>query len=452
MLADWFYIEPTHSLRFAHAGDALALVVFVAVSALVSGLVDRLARRSAQLARSQAETEALGGAGLGHRAARQRGAASARDRAARRRSTSTRSRCSRRHPTAGGSTRRPANRCRRRPEDASYSAELVERLDAGRRGPVAPRRGPAAARRRSSPSCGSRRPRCACRPRPRRAAASPRRTTCATRCSPRCRTTCAARSPTSRRPRPASLSDDVEWPPDEVRVVLQDHRRRGRPAPLRSSSNLLDMGRLQAGMLGVHIDAGRRRRGRLRRAGEPVRRRLRRSTSTFPRRPAAGRRPTRRCSSGRSPTSSSTRSTGRPKERAVRVEAAVVGGRIDIRDRRPRRRDPPRPARRGVPAVPAPRRRRPRDLRRHRPRLAVTKGFVEAMDGEIVHRGHARWRRHRRDHAGGRAVSRVLVVDDDLRILQDARGQPARPRVRGRPRRAPARRRSNSRRATIPTS
>ena len=41
--ADWFYIEPTHSLRFAHAGDALALVVFVAVSALVSGLVDRLA-------------------------------------------------------------------------------------------------------------------------------------------------------------------------------------------------------------------------------------------------------------------------------------------------------------------------------------------------------------------------------------------------------------------------
>ena len=57
--ADWFYIEPTHSLRFAHAGDALALVVFVAVSALVSGLVDRLARRTAQLARSQAETEAL---------------------------------------------------------------------------------------------------------------------------------------------------------------------------------------------------------------------------------------------------------------------------------------------------------------------------------------------------------------------------------------------------------
>ncbi len=59
LLADWFYIAPTHSFRFAHAGDALALVVFVAVSAFVSGLVDRLASRSAQLARGQAEVEAL---------------------------------------------------------------------------------------------------------------------------------------------------------------------------------------------------------------------------------------------------------------------------------------------------------------------------------------------------------------------------------------------------------
>ena len=59
LLADWFYIAPTHSFRFAHAGDALALVVFVAVSAFVSVLVDRLASRSAQLARGQAEVEAL---------------------------------------------------------------------------------------------------------------------------------------------------------------------------------------------------------------------------------------------------------------------------------------------------------------------------------------------------------------------------------------------------------
>ena len=59
LLADWFYIAPTQSLRFAHAGDALALVVFVAVSALVSVLVDRLSTRTAQLAREQAEVEAL---------------------------------------------------------------------------------------------------------------------------------------------------------------------------------------------------------------------------------------------------------------------------------------------------------------------------------------------------------------------------------------------------------
>jgi two-component system sensor histidine kinase KdpD len=59
LVADWFYIDPTPSLRFAHFGDALALVVFVAVSALVSGLVDRLASRTAQLAREQVETEAL---------------------------------------------------------------------------------------------------------------------------------------------------------------------------------------------------------------------------------------------------------------------------------------------------------------------------------------------------------------------------------------------------------
>jgi two-component system sensor histidine kinase KdpD len=57
--ADWFYIEPTHSFRFARAGDALALVVFVMVSALVSTLVDRLARRNAQHARDQVESDAL---------------------------------------------------------------------------------------------------------------------------------------------------------------------------------------------------------------------------------------------------------------------------------------------------------------------------------------------------------------------------------------------------------
>ena len=59
LFADWFYIAPTHSLHFHQAGDAVTLVVFVAVAVIVSGLVDRLARRTAQLARRQAESEAL---------------------------------------------------------------------------------------------------------------------------------------------------------------------------------------------------------------------------------------------------------------------------------------------------------------------------------------------------------------------------------------------------------
>ncbi len=57
--ADWYYIPPTGTLRIERAGDAAALVVFVAVASLVSGLVDRLSSRTGQLARSRAESEAL---------------------------------------------------------------------------------------------------------------------------------------------------------------------------------------------------------------------------------------------------------------------------------------------------------------------------------------------------------------------------------------------------------
>ncbi|MDQ6696476.1 MAG: DUF4118 domain-containing protein, partial [Actinomycetota bacterium] len=65
LFADWFFIGPTGSLRVARAGDAVAAVVFIAVSALVSVLVDRLARRNVQLARGQIETEALAGLASG---------------------------------------------------------------------------------------------------------------------------------------------------------------------------------------------------------------------------------------------------------------------------------------------------------------------------------------------------------------------------------------------------
>jgi len=65
LFADWFYFAPTQSLRLSLARDAVALVVFVAVAALVSGLVDQLARRSAQLARGRTETQALAGLASG---------------------------------------------------------------------------------------------------------------------------------------------------------------------------------------------------------------------------------------------------------------------------------------------------------------------------------------------------------------------------------------------------
>jgi len=73
LLADWFFIEPIHSMNIRRAGDGLALVVFVAVSSLVSFLVDawRGAQRTAG-ARSGGDRGA-GQAGLGHGPARRGG-------------------------------------------------------------------------------------------------------------------------------------------------------------------------------------------------------------------------------------------------------------------------------------------------------------------------------------------------------------------------------------------
>jgi two-component system sensor histidine kinase KdpD len=58
-VADFLYISPERSLRVAGPGELLTLVVFIAVSTLVSVLVDRLARRTAEVARGRAEAEAL---------------------------------------------------------------------------------------------------------------------------------------------------------------------------------------------------------------------------------------------------------------------------------------------------------------------------------------------------------------------------------------------------------
>jgi two-component system sensor histidine kinase KdpD len=59
LCADFFFAEPIYSLRIAHAADVVALIMFFAVAAVVSVLVDRLARRSMQIARARAEAETL---------------------------------------------------------------------------------------------------------------------------------------------------------------------------------------------------------------------------------------------------------------------------------------------------------------------------------------------------------------------------------------------------------
>jgi len=57
--ADWFLVPPVHSLTINRGGDAAALVVFVVVAVTVALSMDRLARRAVQVARARAEAEAL---------------------------------------------------------------------------------------------------------------------------------------------------------------------------------------------------------------------------------------------------------------------------------------------------------------------------------------------------------------------------------------------------------
>jgi two-component system sensor histidine kinase KdpD len=58
-LGEFFFTHPYHSFRMSVTAEIVAMIVFGAVAAIVSVLVDRLARRGLQVARSQAEAEAL---------------------------------------------------------------------------------------------------------------------------------------------------------------------------------------------------------------------------------------------------------------------------------------------------------------------------------------------------------------------------------------------------------
>ena len=58
-VADWFFIPPLHTLTIGHPDDAVALLVFLTIAVAVSAVGERSARRSVLATRSQAESEAL---------------------------------------------------------------------------------------------------------------------------------------------------------------------------------------------------------------------------------------------------------------------------------------------------------------------------------------------------------------------------------------------------------
>ncbi len=59
LLLNYYFTPPLHEWTVAERNNALALVVFVAVAAMVSGVVDLAARRTSEAARASAEAETL---------------------------------------------------------------------------------------------------------------------------------------------------------------------------------------------------------------------------------------------------------------------------------------------------------------------------------------------------------------------------------------------------------
>jgi two-component system sensor histidine kinase KdpD len=59
LVVNWFFTPPVHTWTIAEAGNVVALIVFVAVAATVSILVSVVARRSADAVRSRTEAEAI---------------------------------------------------------------------------------------------------------------------------------------------------------------------------------------------------------------------------------------------------------------------------------------------------------------------------------------------------------------------------------------------------------
>ena len=204
---------------------------------------------------------------------------------------------------------------------------------------------------------------------------------------------------------------DVSWPDGRPRRAARDDRGRRRPArrPGRQPARPQPAAGRRAGVDAEPVRAGRGRGPR------PLAGAAERSASTWPT-TCRWCSPTRLCSNGSSPTSSTTRcGTRRPVGSRSATPAAATGSCCEVVDHGPGV-PPERDA--DVPAVPAARRPRRRTASGW---VWPSPGFTEAMDGAIGRRADARRRPddERRPAPVAEAVSpRVLVVDDDAPLAR----------------------------------
>ncbi len=61
ILIDWYFVPPIHTFTIADSRDLTNLITFIVVAAVISGLVDLVARRTTEVRRARLEAEALAG-------------------------------------------------------------------------------------------------------------------------------------------------------------------------------------------------------------------------------------------------------------------------------------------------------------------------------------------------------------------------------------------------------
>ena len=380
LLANWYFTPPYYEFTISEGENLVALVIFLLVGGVVSLLVATASRRTAEAAQARAEAEtlaALSGTLVGVRrpaaATRRAGAGGVRRRRRRRAGAVTPTGSSWQVLASAGDA------VPQHPDDADLIVPLhgteVLVLRGDDLGARRPRGAPGV--RRSGGDRGAA-TRAAGRRRARARAwteANELRTALLAAVSHDLRTPLSSIKASVS----SLLQRDVDFTPGATRELLETIDE-GADRLNHLIGNLLDMSRLQTGALQLVMrDVGldevvcrRARRARARPIG---------STSTSPRRCRACA-PTPRCSSAPSPTWSRTRSRGRRPTRACASRRASRSDRVDLHvvDRGP-----------GIP--PSQREDVFRPFQRLGDRsngsgvglgLAVARGFVEAMGGEIV--------------------------------------------------------------------